>query len=116
MITLLTVGDGIRSFSETFRDKYQSIFFVSVNTLTAYLAIHPNDPFILVLNEITDQGLVYTDVLSYLQEREWLQPTVVVMADECASSQTSDVVFSCFNPPLLDKVIQSVAHANFSFS
>ena len=117
MITLLTVGDSIRSFSENFRYKYQSIFFASSSTLAGHLALRPNEPFILILSEVTDWGLPYTNVLSYLHERGWhIQASTIVLIQGDFPEWEENLVFCPHDPDYLNEIIQQVIHTNFYLS
>lgn len=122
MVTLLMIGDNLYSLSEAFRDKYQSIFFSSANSLCDYLAGRPNNQHVLILSERMNQVLSYTDVIDYLKSKGLIEqlPIVLLSQDdsvelrqEAFSFGVSDVIFSPVDPLLFDKLIEHVAELNF---
>ncbi|MEM6845418.1 MAG: sugar transferase [Bacteroidota bacterium] len=117
MITLLIIGDNLHAISETLRDRYQIIFFSSVNSLCDYLNCEPDGSFILMLSETINRVLSYVDIMNYLRDEGIVGKLPIILLSENNSSKllrgafvvgVTDVIFLPTDSSVFDKKINHV--------
>lgn len=123
MTTLIIMGGQLSFLEETIRGKYQSIYFLSVDTLSKYLADQSLSSCVLVLGEKTIDGLSYIGVLEHLH-KEGLDkrlPVILVsnndspeQIQEAFAFGVTDVAFMPLEVSRFSKLVQHVIDLDVS--
>lgn len=131
MVTLLMIGDDLYSLSENFRDKYQSLYFSSVNSLCDYLgdtstnrsgSVSKNQ-YVLILSDKMNRVLSYTDTIDYMRSKKLIEQLPIILLSQDHSTEriqeafsvgVTDVIFTPVDPVQFKKLVDHVTDLNFS--